>query len=72
MELFMDTKIIISLVTIFIIIVAIELAWRRNKKEYNKAVETNKIGLERQKESIEILKEINATLKEVCSKLDNK
>lgn len=68
----MDTKIIISLVTIFIIIVAIELAWRRNKKEYNKAVETNKIGLERQKESIEILKEINATLKEVCSKLDNK
>jgi hypothetical protein len=72
MELFMDTKIIISLVAIFIIIVAIELAWRRNKKEYNKAVETNKIGLERQKESIEILKEINATLKEVCAKLDNK
>ena len=72
MELFMDTKIIISLVAIFIIIVAIELAWRRNKKEYNKAVETNKIGLERQKESIEILKEINATLKEVCVKLDNK
>ena len=68
----MDTKIIISLVAIFIIIVAIELAWRRNKKEYNKAVETNKIGLERQKESIEILKEINATLKEVCVKLDNK
>jgi len=59
-------------VTIFLVVFALELAFRKNRKEYSKASESQKVMIDRQMESLNTLKEISATLKEISQKLDKR
>ena len=58
------TETIGIVVAIFISVFAIELAFRKNRKEY--------VKVERQMESLAVLKDIKKTLQEISQKLDKK
>ncbi len=64
---------------IFLVVFVVELAFRKNRKEYEKAEVDRKVMMESQKESINrqieslnLLKDIKSTLQEISLKLDKK
>ncbi len=59
-------------IVIVLVVLALELAFRKNRKEYGKASESQKVMIDRQMESLNTLKEISATLKEISQKLDKR
>ena len=66
------TETIGIVVAIFISVFAIELAFRKNRKEYVKAEKDRDVMVERQMESLAVLKDIKKTLQEISQKLDKK
>ena len=66
------TETIGIVVAIFISVFAIELAFRKNRKEYVKAEKDRDVLVERQMESLAVLKDIKKTLQEISQKLDKK
>ena len=66
------TETIGIVVSIFISVFAIELAFRKNRKEYVKAEKDRDVMVERQMESLAVLKDIKKTLQEISQKLDKK
>jgi len=63
---------VVGIIVICVFIFALELAWRKNGKEYKKAEKVNDIVIERQQESLAILKDIRDVLQEISQKLDKK
>jgi hypothetical protein len=66
----MSTETILIMMFIVLVVFAIELAFRKNRKEYAKAEVAREEMQARQKESLDVLKEMNMSLKEIAQKLE--
>mgnify|MGYP001583001625 CR=1 FL=1 len=67
------------ILAIFLMVFVLELAFRKNRKEYGKAekdrdimMESQKESVNRQIESLAVLKDIKLVLQEISLKLDKK
>ena len=60
------------IIAIFIAVFALELAFRKNRKEYKKAEDNQNTMVERQLRSLATLEDIKTILQEISQKLDKR